>query len=399
MQLGWIDFSNEDRAKVLDVIHLLQEPGAVDELGIGIIRDAFANYFFPGTSTVQTRAKYFLIVPYVLREAGEGKYGNDINRVLRAIDDEERKCGLKLIETSKDGVIGVNNLPKSWVARTPSNIYWNGIKTLGIFKDNQLSIKDYLKESYVLRNLKNNKDLGNRADDAAENEKDDKDAGDITHFQFWDLPDICKTDWRSELTIELLPEEAAFLRNQILKYQRNTLMEYIVENNIPVSKYTSFETIADAVKDGVSEYMREMLDLADQFNNLVYLARVRYNLILSGGENVKAEEEWNFLVQDIDARANVDLETIYDRLEITSFPTRKFLNELKAAFLAHDYDAADEIIRHREIKLKGPSRAKLNHPGEYANDEWVGGYWLDYRYSSAKRIIADIYRGEGITDV
>ena len=73
MQLGWIDFSKEDRQKALDVIDLLSEQGAVDELGIGIVRDAFANYFFPGTSTVQTRAKYFMIVPYVLREAVDGR--------------------------------------------------------------------------------------------------------------------------------------------------------------------------------------------------------------------------------------------------------------------------------------------------------------------------------------
>ncbi len=43
MQLGWIDFSKEDRQKALDVINLLSEQGAVDELGIGIIRDAFAK--------------------------------------------------------------------------------------------------------------------------------------------------------------------------------------------------------------------------------------------------------------------------------------------------------------------------------------------------------------------
>ena len=43
MQLGWIDFSKEDRQKALDVINLLSEQGAVDELGIGSVRDAFAN--------------------------------------------------------------------------------------------------------------------------------------------------------------------------------------------------------------------------------------------------------------------------------------------------------------------------------------------------------------------
>lgn len=67
MQLGWVDFSREDREKVLDVMNLLQEPGAVDEIGIGVIRDAFANLFFPGTSTVQTAAKYFWLTWIALR--------------------------------------------------------------------------------------------------------------------------------------------------------------------------------------------------------------------------------------------------------------------------------------------------------------------------------------------
>lgn len=37
MQLGWIDFSKEDRRKALDVINLLSEQGTVDELGIGTV--------------------------------------------------------------------------------------------------------------------------------------------------------------------------------------------------------------------------------------------------------------------------------------------------------------------------------------------------------------------------
>ena len=63
MQIGWIDFAREDRAKAMGVLHLLQERIAVDELGFGIIRDAFADAFFPATSTIQTRAKYFLLRP------------------------------------------------------------------------------------------------------------------------------------------------------------------------------------------------------------------------------------------------------------------------------------------------------------------------------------------------
>ena len=96
MKLGWVDFSTEDRNKVFSVMNLLQEQGALDELGIGLIRDAFANRFFPGTSTIQTRAKYFLIVPYVLKEAIDGKYGNNPTVIMRKINNEERACALQL---------------------------------------------------------------------------------------------------------------------------------------------------------------------------------------------------------------------------------------------------------------------------------------------------------------
>jgi len=50
------------------VLDLLAEKGVVDELGIGVIRDAFADLLFPGISTIQTRAKYFLIVPRLLKD-------------------------------------------------------------------------------------------------------------------------------------------------------------------------------------------------------------------------------------------------------------------------------------------------------------------------------------------
>ena len=66
--LGWIDFSPEHRDKVASVIDMLKPEGRVDELGIGIIRNALSNALFPGTSTIQTRAKYFLIIPRIFKD-------------------------------------------------------------------------------------------------------------------------------------------------------------------------------------------------------------------------------------------------------------------------------------------------------------------------------------------
>ena len=41
--LGWIHFSDTTRRRVLKVIDLLGEKGTIDELGIGVVRNAFSN--------------------------------------------------------------------------------------------------------------------------------------------------------------------------------------------------------------------------------------------------------------------------------------------------------------------------------------------------------------------
>ena len=63
--LQWLDYSEHDRRKALDVIALFHEQDTRDELGLGAVRDGFADLFFPGTSTIQTRARYFLFIPWV----------------------------------------------------------------------------------------------------------------------------------------------------------------------------------------------------------------------------------------------------------------------------------------------------------------------------------------------
>ena len=400
MQLGWIDFSKEDRQKALDVINLLSEQGAVDELGIGIVRDAFANYFFPGTSTIQTRAKYFLIVPYILREAIDGRYGKDVNRILRAIDAEEKECGIKLLEVNPkaEGVIGTRVLPKGWVARKPSDIYWNGIRTYGIFCDYGLSIPEYVSLAVKLNTQKSSAKLGNRNDEAEENEKDDSDAGDIMNVSFWNLP-IYHDNWRANLTIELTNEEAFYLDKQIQKGAKGTLLEYVLKNHIDMNKYEDFVSMAAELSEKVEEKLAYMMKLACEFNNLVYMARVRFNVMLSEEENEVAVSEWDRLKPQVKRRANVDLSAVFHELELHNPGTYLFLSKLQEAFKALDIDAADELIKKRERQLKGINRAKLNRTKEFDHSKWVGGGELDYRFSNARRIINDIYSGEVSSDV
>ena len=395
MQLGWVDFSREDREKVLDVMNLLQEQGAVDEIGIGLVRDAFANLFFPGTSTVQTVAKYFLIVPYVLKEATEGRYGNDLNKILRRIDQEEKACGIRLMENcpGADGIIGRRVLPKGWVARKPSNIYWNGIRTYGICTQD-LTISELLKASIILQAQKKTSALGNKGDDTADSERDDTDAGRDVATQLFSVPDDYYGDWRTNLSIHLTATEAAFLRRRIETSVPTSLLGYLLRNSIDVAKYDSFEAIYEELGDAVPADLARTMKLACDFNRLVYAARVRYNYILSNGESADAAEEWAYIEENMQHMLSVDVDDVLQTLHITNFRLRRFLTSFKTALMAGDLDAADRALIDREIEIKTRSRAKLCKRDDYANDTWIGGRYLDYRFSSAKRIITDIYHGE-----
>ena len=395
MQLGWVDFSREDREKVLDVMNLLQEQGAVDEIGIGLVRDAFANLFFPGTSTVQTVAKYFLIVPYIMKEATEGRYGNDLNKILRKIDAEEKACGIRLMENcpGEDGIIGRRVLPRGWVARKPSSIYWNGIRTYGICTQD-LTISELLKASILLLAQKKASALGNKGDDAADSERDDADAGRDFATQLFSVPDDYYTDWREKLSIHLTATEAAFLRKMIETSVPTSLLGYLLRNSIDVTKYDSFEAIYEELGDAVPADLARTMKLACDFNRLVYAARVRYNYILSNGQNEDAVEEWAYIEENMQHMMSVDVDDVLQTLHITNFRLRRFLTSFKAALIAEDLDAADKVLIDREIEIKTRSRAKLCKRDDYSNDTWIGGRYLDYRFSSAKRIITDIYRGE-----
>ena len=84
-KFGWVDFASENREKMMDVVHLFREKDTVDELGIGTIRDAFADYFFPDTSTIQTLARYMLYVPWIYQkiETKEITYPGTAERARR----------------------------------------------------------------------------------------------------------------------------------------------------------------------------------------------------------------------------------------------------------------------------------------------------------------------------
>lgn len=397
MPLGWIDFSKSERNKVLSVLDLLSESGTLDELGIAPIRDGFANLFFPGTSTIQTRAKYFMIVPYALKDLEYSSETNP-NRMLRTFDEVERKCGEMLISNGEDtdGIIGSRSLAQNkWVKRTPADIYWAGLRNYGIFTGGTLSLSEYIRAMCALKNQKATiTKLGNRNDNADTDEGDDKDAGELFRMQFWKIPTY-KEGWMEDLSIKLSSEEGSFLRQQIISAYPDSMLAFILHHSITeIFACKTFQELDGLIKIFPGR-IQDDYSLAYAFSRFLFVLRVVYNIVVSDGQNETANALWVEMQPELYERADVDLEAVFARLSVyRNVSLCAFLRKAQGLMKNADLGGLETEIKRRERELK-TSRAKTLHPGEFDRDTWFGGGELDYRFGNAKVIISDIFESEG----
>lgn len=396
MPLGWIDFSKSERNKVLNVLDLLTEAGTLDELGISPIRDGFADLFFPGTSTIQTRAKYFFIVPYLLKDLELSSETNP-NRMLRVLDEIERKCGLQFLANNPnaDGIIGSRSLRQNrWVKRTPADIYWAGLRNYGIFIGGNLSLTEYVRAVCAIKGQKTTlKKLGNHNDNSEDRDSDDKDAGDLFKMQFWTIPTYTQ-DWANNLDITLTKDEGDFLKNRIIMSYPDSFLAYVLSNRISeILKYESFQDLNCLIKN-MPQQIQNDYSLASDFSDFLLVLRTIYNMIVSNDQNKEAELEWKKQKEKLDEFAHVDLEAVFKRLHILgNVFLCGFLRREQKLMLEGDLEGMKTEIKRRERELK-QSRAKTMHPGEFDPSVWYGGKKLDYRFANAKVIIRDIFESE-----
>ena len=397
MPLGWIDFSKSERNKVLNVLDLLSEPGTLDELGIAPVRDGFANLFFPGTSTIQTRAKYFMIVPYALKDLEYSSESNP-NRLLRTLDEVERKCAeILVVGQDREGIIGKRSLSQNrWVKRTPADIYWSGLRNYGIFTGGTLSLTEYVRAMCALKNQKAAlTKLGNRNDTAEEGILDDKDAGDYFRMQFWKIPTYSDR-WIDDLNIKLTKDEGAFLKSQIISSFPNSMLAFILRNDIiEILDCESFQEMETLIKT-FPEQIQKDYALAYDFSAFLFVLRTIYNIVVSNGKNEQANALWNEMHPHLSDLAAVDLGSIFAGLGITrNVRLCTFLQKSQDLMKDADLEGMKTEIKRRERDLKG-SRSRILHSGEFDSTAWFSGGQLDYRFTSAKVIIRDIFESEGI---
>lgn len=405
-QLGWIDFSPTHRNKVMLVMDMFKEQGVIDELGLGTIRDSLSDILFPGTSTIQTRAKYFLLIPWILQDI-ESK--GRLDRFQSDLEEAEIffvKVLRKNSPETNSGVIG-RTLPNANPQRKPSSIYWNGLRTYDILKFKG-SIGDYINHLryYYKQKQKAKKQM---ADAYGNVPGDDRDSNHLYQQHLWSQLPKPPSDWKEKLTIDLSKEEAKFLKERIILSNSNSLWSFAL-NNIPETA-KSFSSIADFLSvEALPEHLEELVKLAVDFNTIMKGALIRYNyLIQASRENGRTKEllpvwknywsaikgfNWN----------NWDTNKLWKYCPYTPIPTKRFVESWIEIVTADTFNEAKatQLIKARELSLKGIRRARLQDKAIAQKQESFTGIsvyedesvsYLNYRWNTVRVFLNDIQNG------
>jgi hypothetical protein len=400
---GWLDYDDGERRRMMELIDVFREKGTVDELGLGGIRDTFSDHFFPGTSTIQTRARYFLFVPWLYRQIEEERVPSN-RAAARA-----RELQWKLVQSLKAGSVGGGKGVIGYEAgenlqRLPSSIYWIGLRQWGIRRFDG-SIEQYhasLDEWYRAMRIPRSSEGGELLLPGAHNWRET-------------LPpppgDLFET---TDFTIRR--EEAEFLVERIYQDCPNTLLATLFTRGISRIRSSSFPWQLGGL-DGLDPDLQRDIEDARRFSLGMEGATLLYNLMLAERQVEQglvsdpgrveryqdAFSRWaDEMTGDKDALGAWDRIAMWDRIRRINPRIRPGAERFSEAWLtravADPHSAGHDLqmralIQSRERVLKG-SLARLSNPR--ALEKWGGASGLGrlaYRWGNAKRTVVDILDG------
>jgi hypothetical protein len=395
--ISWLDFSESERRKAVEVIALFEDRQTRDELGLGSIRDGFANDFFPGTTTLQTRARYFLLVPW-LYQSYERKH-LPVNKVKEYLRWDETKLIESLKNAGEDGVIGQRS--GASLRRFPSNIYWIGMQSWGICR--YPGTQDQYHRSLNIYHS-HQKQLVQMED--AQYSTSGRTNWDLS------LPKATENFSRST-SLALTLEEAEYLRECLRLTHPDCLLSYLIEYTQPVDENIKFPWFHPQWSK-FPKNLHEKLVHARNFSEAMHGAALLYNYLLFRKRDTadKAEEyqthidHWRKQMlhrkQDWIEWDRPDFWRLARSIGRIPHGTESFVNKwLDLLFYGGTVtnplgnSQMHLLIEERERRLKR-ARSRFTSPRHLAI--WKGDAatgQLEYRWRVARRIINDVLIGLG----
>lgn len=392
--LRWLATSERERQQAMEIARALQQKESRDELGIGSVRDAIADQLFPGTSTLHTRARYHLFIPWAyqlaVRRGGKKSLAGRVRDAEAALISGFDRGG------DSHGLLGRDR--GAALQRMPSTLYWQGLYVWGI---RRVPGPQPVVERFIERQP------------AATVQDDDGDPLDGANLAIWHpgLPRPPR-DHPDGATFDLPYREAEFLaeRLRVEPATRSSMLATL--SAVSVDHQGIDQAWNHTFQQFLSAPQREAVEQGRRFSLLMHGAAWIYNVILA------EMNEWPDVVDDhrgsfdawvarLSAQGAAlpdwDLDELWTvaRRSGATIPllTQQFVARWLAAVQRYspaslvDREEVRSLIVERERRTKGRNARTAN---ERALKQWGGASGtraLDFRWSVARSLLADIRKG------
>lgn len=411
--IAWVDLDTEATRKVSELLKTLEETDIVDPLGIGVVRDSVSDYFFPATSTLMSRARYFFLVPAAFNELERiarrrpAEYAKDslLRAQLRRIERRQAESLIQRYQRevkedlNNSGIIGWTIVTKEegFVAHPPSEIYWSALVDLGMIRTETSSAG--FRKSLLLR-------------DKQSVSADEMDGEDIGGQTLWDRnipPMTIKPS--GGLPLDLTQKESVYLRDRYIRSCSGKLIASLLTGGekLKLSEDIRWPWDLEGLKNSDAKDLLQTKRIAA----LMQGANLAYNHFLGGlltqDLRKKAKLDWSRWWDGSDDIGRSDAiradtawttgRTFGNQADLNS--ARKFLDAFQLRIKSGENPAkvlggdCFAFLETRELEKKKGS-ARLRHPAARAGQtELKGRDAPDFRWRTAKRIILDILQGLG----
>lgn len=374
---------------------------ARDELGIGGIRDSIADQLFPGTSTIQTRLRYFFFIPWLFSQLEERKIAaSGFASSARQAEFQLLNELLNNVPESEWGIIGRQS--KSALKRLPSSVYWAGLGSWGlrVYNGAQQQYFDQVDQIYAVRSAKR------RRDDTDDHDGDA--SGQVWHPK---LIKLRPEGFPNNARLPITRDEAEFLLDRWRNSHPESLFSWLALDMVKnpamndVDRVWLHPRFADFPKEA-----QILIQHAQRFDVLIQGAALMYNLLLAqlsfrqeliDDYDVRLEE-WVSQESSIFANWNLDefWPLVLGKGHSVTDRTRQFVREWQRLVTNRSgkmIDAGDarQLIERRERELK-ESSGKSRFTNRTALNQWGGGAGLvplDYRWLIARNFLTEWHQG------
>ncbi|MDR6609030.1 hypothetical protein J2X87_004127 [Pseudomonas synxantha] len=373
-------------------------PESRDELGIGSVRDAISDQLFPGTSTIQTRLRYFFFIPWLYIDI-ETK-GTTASRFSAAGREAEIRLMSYLDKNEPSNAWGITGRrSRSELKRLPSSVYWAalgnwGLRTHSESQQQHFARAERLKASQATRSRR------------VEIEYESGEQQGLWHPE---LKKLMPKGFPENAQLALTRLESEFLLDRWSQSHPDSLLTWLAVNSSPHDNFEEVKAIWEHPKfaDFPDRY-KALLRHCRRFDALIQGAARLYNLQLARLEQredlikkhgdaltewesseVRLLEGWSLPEFWLSVAGNGYM--VPSRTQ--DFVTRWFAVVIEKKKEFGDFKPALDLIERRERELKG-GRSRFSNKA--ARTSWGGEAGLNrlnYRWPIAQSMLGEWHEG------